>query len=121
MTYEPKVSVAEDLAVVIVPKNELSDYNKEFRALRKRLEKNCKLYNKRRKGFAEKRSCRIYTTLVYYDRKYWLDLIPIILAFAVFAVGEILQLDYGSLDRLLYILAAYSKTVISRQKKQKLL
>lgn len=121
MRYEPKVSVAEELAVVIVPKGECNDFNKELRALRKRLEKDCKLYNKRRKGFAEKRSCRIYTTLVYYDRKYWLDLIPIILAFAVFAVGEILQLDYGSLDRLLYILAAYSQTVISRQKKQKLL
>lgn len=121
MTFETNVSVVEGLPVVIVPKGEWDDFNKELRALRKRLEKNCKLYNKRRKGFAEKRSCRIYTTLVYYDRKYWLDLISIILAFAVFAVGEILQLDYGSLDRLLYILAAYSKTVISRQKKQKLL
>ena len=39
MTFEANASVAEGLPVVIVPKGECNDFNKELRALRKRLEK----------------------------------------------------------------------------------
>ena len=119
MRYEPKVSVAEELAVVIVPKGECNDFNKELRALRKRLEKDCKPYNNSRRRFAKKRHRRIETAPVCDSSKWWLDLIPIMLVFAAFATGKILQLDYGALDRLLYILAAYSQMFISRPRKQR--
>ena len=45
---------------------------------------------------------------------WWYDLIPVILVLAAFATGEILHLDSGALDRLLYIIAAYSQTLVSR-------
>ena len=111
MIYESNLSVAEGLTVVIVPKKELNDFNKELRALRKCLENDYKPYNNCRKRFAGKRKCRIYTPSVYYERKCWLDLIPIILSFIAFVVSEVLQLDCGSMDILLYILAVFSQTV----------
>ena len=115
MKYKSIVSVAEGLTVVIVPKNELNDFNKELRALRKCLEKDYKPYNNRRKRFTGKRRNRIYTPSAYCERKCWLDLIPIILSFIAFVVSEVLQLD----DRLLYILVVFSQTVISHPKKNK--
>ena len=113
MKYKSIVSVAEGLTVVIVPKNELNDFNKELRALRKCLEKDYKPYNNRRKRFAGKRRNRIYTPSAYSERKYWLDLIHIILSIIAFVVSEVLQLDCGSMDRLLYILAVFPKRFIS--------
>ena len=118
MRYEPKVSVAEELAVVIVPKGEWNDFNKELCALRKRLEKDCKPYNNRRIKLAKKRRRRIDVAPICDSTKRWYDLIPVILVLAAFATGEILHLDSGALDRLLYILAAYSQTLMSRQKKK---
>ena len=117
MRYEPKVSVAEELAVVIVPKGECNDFNKELRALRKRLEKDCKPYNNSRIKSAKKRRRRIDVAPICDSAKWWYDLISVILVLAAFTAGEVLQLDCGSLDRLLYILAAYSQTLVSRQKK----
>lgn len=113
MRYEPKVSVAEELAVVIVPKGECNDFNKELRALRKRLEKDCKPYNNRRRKSAKKRRRRIDVASVCDSAKWWRDLIPVILVLAAFTAGEILHLDSGALDRLLYLLAAYSQTLVS--------
>ena len=93
MKYKSIVSVAEGLTVVIVPKNELNDFNKELRALRKCLEKDYKPYNNRRKRFIGKRRNRIYTPSAYCERKCWLDLIYIILSVIAFVVSEVLQLD----------------------------
>ena len=118
MRYEPKVSVAEELAVVIVPKGECNDFNKELRALRKRLEKDCKLYNNNRKKPKRRKRYRKYVAPVCDSTKWWLDLIPIMLVFAAFATGKILQLDYGALDRLLYILTVYSQTLVPQLKKK---
>lgn len=117
MTFETNVSVTEGLPVVIVPKGEWGDFNKELRALRKRLEKDCKLYNNNRKKPKRRKRYKKYVAPVCDSTKWWLDLIPIMLVFAAFATGKILQLDYGALDRLLYILAAYSQTLVSRSKK----
>ena len=117
MRYEPKVSVAEELAVVIVPKGEWDDFNKELRTLRKRLEKDCKPYNNRRRKSAKKRRRRIDVASVCDSAKWWCDLIPVILVLVAFTAGGVLRLDCGSLDRLLYILAAYSQTLMSRPKK----
>ena len=117
MRYEPKVSVAEELAVVIVPKGECNDFNKELRALRKCLEKDCKLYNNNRKKPKRRKRYRKYVAPVCDSTKWWRDLIPVILALAAFTAGEILHLDSGALDRLLYLLAAYSQTLVSRSKK----
>lgn len=119
MKYKSIVSVAEGLTVVIVPKNELNDFNKELRALRKCLEKDYKPYNNRRKRFIGKRRNMIYTSSAYCERKCWLDLIHIILSVIAFVVSEVLQLDCGSMDRLLYILVVFSQTVISHPKKNK--
>lgn len=116
MTFETNVSVVEGLPVVIVPKGEWDDFNKELRALRKCLEKDCKPYNNRRRKSAKKRRRRIDVASVCDSAKWWYDLIPVILVLAAFTAGEILQLDYGSLDRLLYILAAYSLMPVSRPK-----
>ena len=118
MTFEPKVSIAEGLAVVIVPKSELNDFNKELRALRKCLEKDCKPYNNCRTKSAKKRRHRIDVASVCDSAKWWCDLIPVILVLATFTAGDVLRLDCGSLDRLLYVLAAYSQTLMSRQKKK---
>ena len=118
MSYEPKVSIVEGLAVVIVPKGEWNDFNKELRALRKRLEKNCKLCNNRRKKSAKKRRYRIDVVPVCDSTIWWWDLIPVILVLVAFTAGGVLRLDCGSLDRLLYVLAAYSQTLMSRQKKK---
>ena len=118
MTFETNVSVTEGLPMVIVPKGEWDDFNKELRALRKRLEKNCKPYNNRRIKLAKKRRRRIDVAPICDSAKRWYDLIPVILVLAAFATGEILHLDSGALDRLLYILAAYSQTLMSRQKKK---
>lgn len=120
MTFETNVSVVEGLPVVIVPKGEWDDFNKELRALRKCLEKNCKLCNNRRKKSAKKRRHRIDVVPVCDSTIWWWDLIPLILVLAAFATGEILHLDCGALDRLLYILAAYLQTLVSRPKKRKL-
>ena len=90
MRYEPKVSVAEELAVVIVPKGECNDFNKELRALRKCLEKDCKPYNNSRRKSAKKRRRRIDVTPVCDSTKWWWDLIPVILVLTAFAAGEIL-------------------------------
>ena len=117
MTFETNVSVTEGLPVVIVPKGEWDDFNKELRALRKCLEKNCKPYNNRRIKLAKKRNRRIDVVLVCDFTIWWRDLIPLILVLAAFATGEILHLDSGALDRLLYILAAYLQTLMSRPKK----
>ena len=118
MRYEPKVSVAEELAVVIVPKGECNDFNKELRALRKRLEKDCKLYNNNRKKPQRRKRSRKYDAPVCDSTKWWSDLIPIMLVFAAFATGKILQLDYGALDRLLYILTVYLQTLVPQLKKK---
>ena len=118
MRYEPKVLVAEELAVVIVPKGECNDFNKELRALRKRLEKDCKLYNNNRKKTKRRKRYRKYVAPVCDSTKWWYDLIPVILVLAAFTAGDVLRLDCGSLDRLLYVLAAYSQTLMSRQKKK---
>ena len=118
MTFETNVSVVEGLPVVIVPKGEWDDFNKELRALRKRMEKDCKPYNNRQIKSAKKINRRMDVASVCDSAKWWLDLIPILLAFAAFIVGEVFQLDYGSLDRLLCILVAYSQTLVSRQKKR---
>lgn len=117
MTFETNVSVVECLPVVIVPKGEWDDFNKELRALRKCLEKDCKPYNNSRIKSAKKRRRRIDVAPICDSAKWWYDLIPVILVLAAFTAGEVLQLDCGSLDRLLYILAAYSQTLVSRQKK----
>jgi hypothetical protein len=117
MRYEPKVSVAEELAVVIVPKGECNDFNKELRALRKRLEKDCKPYNNSRRRFAKKRHRRIETAPVCDSSKWYRYFIPLILVLAAFTAGDVLRLDCGSLDKLLYILAAYSQMVASRSNK----
>lgn len=116
MTFEPKVSIAEGLAVVIVPKSELNDFNKELRALRKCLEKDCKPYNNCRTKSAKKRRHRIDVVPVCDSTIWWWDLILVILVLTAFAAGEVLQLDSGALDRLLYIFAAYSQTFVSRRK-----
>ena len=113
MTFETNVSVVECLPVVIVPKGEWDDFNKELRALRKCLEKDCKPYNNRRRKSAKKRRRRIDVASVCDSAKWWRDLIPVILVLAAFTTGEILHLDSGALDRLLYILAAYSQTLVS--------
>ena len=113
MTFETNVSVVECLPVVIVPKGEWDDFNKELRALRKCLEKNCKPYNNRRIKLAKKRNRRIDVVPVCDFTIWWRGLIPLILVLAAFATGEILHLDSGALDRLLYILAAYSQTLVS--------
>ena len=120
MTFETNVSVAEGLPVVIVPKGELDDFNKELRALRKRLEKDCKPYNNRRKKSAKKRRRRTDIVPVCDCAKWWRDLISITLVLAAFIAGDVLQLDSGALDRLLYVLAAYSQTLMSRPKKRSL-
>ena len=117
MTFEANASVAEGLPVVIVPKGECNDFNKELRALRKRLEKDCKLYNNNRKKPKRRKRYRKYVVHVRDSTKWWLDFIPVILALTAFAVGEVLQLDSSFLDSLLYILAAYSQTLVSRSKK----
>lgn len=116
MTFETNVSVVEGLPVVIVPKGEWYDFNKELRALRKCLEKDCKPYNNRRRKSAKKRRRRIDVASVCDSAKWWYDLIPVILVLAAFTAGEILHLDSGALDRLLYILAAYSLMPVSRPK-----
>ena len=113
MTFETNVSVAEGMAVVIVPQNELNDFNKELRALRKCLEKDCKPYNNCRTKSAKKRRRRIDVASVCDSAKWWYDLIPVILVLAAFTAGDVLRLDCGSLDRLLYVLAAYSQTLVS--------
>ena len=110
MTFETDVSVAEGLPVVIVPEGEWDDFNKELRALRKRMEKDCKPYNNNRKKLVWRRRYRKHVAPMYDSSKWWQDLIPIILALAAFIAGEVFQLDCDSLDRLLYILAAYSQT-----------
>ena len=120
MRYEPKASVVEGLPVVIVPKGEWDDFNKELRALRKCLEKNCKPYNNRRIKLAKKRRRRIVVASVCDSAKWWCDLIPVILVLVAFTAGDVLRLDCGSLDRLLYVLAAYSQTLMSRPKKRSL-
>ncbi len=120
MTFETNVSVVECLPVVIVPKDEWDDFNKELHALRKCLEKDCKPYNNRRRKSAKKRRRRIDVASVCDSAKWWRDLIPVILVLAAFTAGEILHLDSGALDRLLYLLAAYSQTLVSRPKKRKL-
>ena len=117
MRYEPKVSVAEELAVVIVPKGEWDDFNKELRAFRTRMEKDYKPYNNRRRKSVKKRHRRIDVASVCDSAKWW-DLILVILVLTAFAAGGVLRLDCGSLDRLLYVLAAYSQTLMSRQKKK---
>ena len=117
MRYEPKVSVAEELAVVIVPKGEWNDFNKELRALRKRLEKDCKLYNNNRKKPKRRKRYRKYVAPVCDTTKWCRYFIPLILVLAAFTAGDVLRLDCGSLDRLLYVLAAYSQTLMSRPKK----
>ena len=116
MTFEKNVSVAEGLPVVIVPKGEWDDFNKELRALRKCLEKNCKLCNNRRKKSAKKRRHRIDVVPVCDSTIWWWDLIPVTLVLAAFIAGDVLQLDSGALDRLLYIFATYSQTFVSRRK-----
>lgn len=116
MRYEPNVSVTEVLPVVIAPKGEWDDFNKELRALRKCLEKNCKLCNNRRKKSAKKRRHRIDVVPVCDSTIWWWDLIPVILVLTAFVAGEVLQQDSGALDRLLYIFAAYSQTFVSRRK-----
>lgn len=118
MTFETNVSVTEGLPVVIVPKGEWGDFNKELRALRKCLEKDCKPYNNSRIKSAKKRRRRIDVTPICDSAKRWCDLIPVILVLAAFTAGDVLWLDCGSLDRLLYVLAAYSQTLMSRQKKK---
>ena len=105
---------------MIVPKDEWDDFNKELRALRKCLEKDYKPYNNRRRKSAKKRRRRIDVASVCDSAKWWCDLIPIILVLAAFTAGDVLRLDCGSLDRLLYVLAAYSQTLVSRPKKRKL-
>lgn len=117
MTFEANALVAEGLPVVIVPKGEWDDFNKELRTLRKRLEKDCKPYNNRRKKLAKKRNRRIDVVPVCDFTIWWRDLIPVILVLTAFAAGEVLQFDSGALDRLLYILAAYLQTLVSRPKK----
>jgi hypothetical protein len=117
MRYEPKVSVAEELAVVIVPKGECNDFNKELRALRKRLEKDCKLYNNNRKKPKRRKRYRKYVAPVCDSSKWYRYSIPLILVLAAFTAGDVLRLDCGSLDKLLYILAAYSQMVASRSNK----
>lgn len=118
MTFETNVSVVECLPVVIVPKGEWDDFNKELRALRKCLEKDRKPYNNSRRKSAKKRRRRIDVAPICDSAMWWRDLIPVILVLAAFATGEILHLDSGALDRLLYILAAYLQTLVSRQKKR---
>ena len=120
MTFETNVSVVEGLPVVIVPKGEWDDFNKELRALRKRMEKDCKPYNNNRKKSIRRKRNRKHVAPMHDDSKWWQDLIPIILALAAFIVGEVFQLDYGSLGRLLYILAAYLQTFVTRPKKRKM-
>lgn len=120
MRYESNVSVTEVLPVVIVPKGEWDDFNKELRALRKRLEKDCKPYNNRRKKSAKKRRRRTDIVPVCDCAKWWRDLISITLVLAAFIAGDVLQLDSGALDRLLYIFATYSQTLMSRPKKRSL-
>ena len=118
MTFETNVSVAEGLPVVIVPKGEWDDFNKELRAFRKRMEKDYKPYNNRRRKSAKKRRRRTDIVPVCDCAKWWRDLISITHVLAAFIAGEVLQLDSGALDRLLYVLAAYSQTLMSRQKKK---
>ena len=113
MSYNVVNSVAKWLAMVVLPQSEWDDFNKELRALRKCLEKDCKPYNNRRRKSAKKRRRRIDVASVCDSAKWWRDLIPVILVLAAFTTGEILHLDSGALDRLLYILAAYSQTLVS--------
>ena len=102
---------------MIVPKDEWDDFNKELRALRKCLEKDRKPYNNSRRKSAKKRNRRIDVASVCDSAKWWCDLIPVILVLVAFTAGEILHLDSGALDRLLYIIAAYSQTLVYRPKK----
>ena len=118
MTFETNASVVEGLPVVIVPKGEWDDFNKELSALRKCLEKDRKPYNNSRIKLAKKRNRRIDVVPVCDFTIWWRDLIPVILVLAAFTAGDVLRLDCGSLDRLLYVLAAYSQTLMSRQKKK---
>ena len=85
--------------------------------MRKCLEKDCKPYNNRRRKSAKKRRRRIDVASVCDSAKWWRDLIPVILVLTAFAAGEVLQLDGGAMGRLLYILAAYLQTLMSRPKK----
>ena len=117
MTFETNVSVTEGLPVVIVPKGEWGDFNKELRALRKCLEKDRKPYNNSRRKSAKKRRHRTDVVPICDSIIWWRDLIPFVLVLVAFAVEEVLQLDSGSLDRLLYILVAYSQALVSRPKK----
>ena len=119
MSYNVANSVAEGLAMVVLPQSEWDDFNKELRALRKCLEKDCKPYNNRRRKSAKKRRRRIDVASVCDSAKWWRDLIPVILVLAALTAGEILHLDSGALDRLLYILAAYLQTLMLRPKKRK--
>jgi hypothetical protein len=82
------------------------------------LEKDRKPYNNSRIKSAKKRRRRIDVAPICDSAKRWCDLIPVILVLAAFIAGEILHLDSGALDRLLYIIAAYSQTLVSRQKKK---
>ena len=79
------------------------------------------ILNNRRRKSAKKRNRRIDVTPVCDSTKWWWDLIPVILVLTAFAAGEVLQLDSGAMDRLLYILAAYLQTLASRPKKRKFL
>ena len=119
MIYNVDNSVAERLAMVVLPQSEWDDFNKELRALRKCLEKNCKLCNNRRKKSAKKRRHRIDVVPVCDSTIWWWNLIPVILVLTAFAAGEVLQLDSGALDRLLYIFAAYSQTLVSHHKNKR--
>ena len=119
MTFETNVSVVEGLPVVIVPKGEWDDFNKELRTLRKRMEKDCKPYNNRQIKSAKKRNRRMDVASVYDSTIWWRDLIPIILVLAALIAEKILHLDSGFLDRLLYTFAAYSQTFVTRPKKRK--
>ena len=119
MTFETNVSVVEGLPVVIMPKGEWDDFNKELFAFRKRMEKDCKPYSNRRRKSAKKRHRRIDVASVCDSAKWWCDLIPVILVLVALTAGEILHQDSGALDRLLYILVAYSQMLMFRPKKRK--
>lgn len=119
MKYESNVSVAEDLDVVIILKIEWEALNKELLLLRLFLENGGKPYNNCQRKSVKKRKRRIDTASVYDSTKWWLDLIPIILSFVAFVVIEVLQLDCGSMDRLLYILAVFSQMYMSNPNKDR--
>ena len=117
MSYNVVNSVAKGRAMVVLPQSEWDDFNKELHALRKCLEKDCKPYNIRRRKYAKKRRRIIDVAPICDSAKWWYDLIPVILVLAAFTAGDVLRLECGSLDRLLYIIAAYSQTLVSRSKK----